>query len=129
MFEDPKLIDKTLQLSLAEETAPDDILNLLSVEMANTHGRDAAWKFFREHFSELRHRAPEFGFSRVVLATSRLCDEKSAKEVEKFFAEHKVEAAEKKVAAAVTSIRSCTDLKKRESVNLTRWLQKRNDAL
>ena len=102
---------------------------MIGGEMYNRKGRTAAWAFFRRHFAELRQKAPAFGFSRLIVATGRLCDQSSAAEVTKFFADHKVEAAEKRVEQAVTSIKLCTDMKRRESVNLSAWLRARGDRL
>ena len=104
---------------------------MISSELANPRGRAAAWSFFKKHFAELRKKAPEFGFSRLIAAGGHFCDEASRADVAKFFAEpaHHVEAAEKRVEAAVTSIRLCSDLKKREAANLSSWLRARGDRL
>jgi puromycin-sensitive aminopeptidase len=128
-FEDPALVERTLALSLSDEVPPEEALGIIGSELMNPRGRDAAWRFFRAHFSELRKKAPEFGFSRLIVFTGRLCDKNSAEEVTRFFAEHPVEAAEKRVAQAVTSIQLCKDLKRRESVNLGTWLRARGERL
>jgi puromycin-sensitive aminopeptidase len=128
-FEDPALVERTLQLSLGDEVPPEEALGIIGAELMNPRGRDAAWRFFRAHFDELRKKAPQFGFSRLIVYTGRLCDKRSAEEVSRFFAEHPVEAAEKRVAQAVTSIQLCNDLKRRESVNLGTWLRARGERL
>jgi puromycin-sensitive aminopeptidase len=121
-FEDPALVERTLQLTISDEIAPEDVSMLIGEELANPKGRAAAWKFFRAHFDELRKKTPDFRFSRLIVSTGKLCDPKSAEEVRSFFADHNVEAAERRVEAAVTSIKLCSDLRKREAASLSRWL-------
>jgi puromycin-sensitive aminopeptidase len=128
-FEDPALVDRTLQLTLGDDVPPEDVLRIIGLEMENPLGRAAAWSFFRKNFSQLRKKAPEFGFSRFMVAAGRLCEPKSAEELRAFFTEHKLEAAEKRVDAAATSIKLCTELKKREAANLSQWLHVHSDRL
>ena len=47
----------------------------------------------------------------------------------KLLAANKVEAAEERVDEAVTSNKLCSELKKRESANLSLWLRARGDRL
>jgi aminopeptidase N/puromycin-sensitive aminopeptidase len=121
-FEDPALIERTLALTLTDEVPSEDVMGMIAMVLSNPRGRAAAWAFFQKHFAELQKKAPAFGFSRVIVATGRLCDDAARAEVTKFFAAHPVEAAERRVAQAVQSIQLCSDLKKREAANLAKWL-------
>jgi hypothetical protein len=128
-FEDPALVERTLQLALADEVPAEDVSMLLGAELDNRKARAAAWRFIRGHFNEIKQKAPDFRFPRLILALGKLCEPAAADEVRKFFGEHKVEAAEKRVDDAVSSIRLCSDLKKREGAGLSLWLRARGDRL
>jgi puromycin-sensitive aminopeptidase len=129
-FEDPALVERTLQLSLSDEVPAEDTAMLVAYELLyNRRGRDPAWGFVRKHFAELRQKTPDFRFSRLILSLGQLCDPAAADGVQKFFAEHKVAAADKRVDEATTSIRLCSDLKKREAANLSSWLRAAGDRL
>lgn len=105
---DPKLLQKTLEFAMGSEVRSQDTVFVIAGVAANPKGRELAWKFVQEKWTELFTRYDGgFLLSRLVQTTSAdFTTEEKAKEVEAFFAVNKAPAAERAVKQSVEKIRS-----------------------
>jgi len=115
------LIRKTLDLSLTDEVRAQDMFYAAGNCAANSAGRELTWKYLQERWTDFERRLGEsqFLFGRIIsYATKDFTDPEKAKEVEKFFSEHKVASAERTVKQSIESI-----------LANSKWLQhNRNDV-
>ena len=104
---DPGLLRETLERSLSDEVrAQDTPLVIISVA-ANRFGRDLAWDFVKENWSELDRRYGKGGFMimRLVSIAEDFTTLERAAEVEEFFRANPVAGAQRTVRQALESIR------------------------
>ena len=113
-------LQETLERSMTDEVRAQDSVLVMVTTAANRHGRDLAWQFIKKNWSELDRRYGKGGFMimRLVSATQSFTTEERAKEVEEFFREHPVPAAQRTVQQSLEKIR----------LN-ARWLEKNRDEL
>lgn len=104
----PKQQQKTLEFAMGSEVRSQDTVFVIAGVAANPKGRELAWKFVQEKWTELFTRYDGgFLLSRLVQTTSAdFTTEEKAKEVEAFFAVNKAPAAERAVKQSVEKIRS-----------------------
>ena len=69
-----------------------------------------------------------FTSAEVVGATNVYCDASMHDQVQEFFTEHEVPTAQRTLKQALESIHTCTDLKSRQTPELSQWLQRRGAA-
>jgi hypothetical protein len=93
---------------MGSEVRSQDTVFVIAGVAANPKGRELAWKFVQEKWTELFTRYDGgFLLSRLVQTTcADFTTEEKAKEVEAFFAAHKAPAAERAVKQSVEKIRS-----------------------
>ena len=104
---DTTLLSETLERSLSDDVrAQDTPLVIISVA-ANRFGRDLAWDFVQENWSELNRRYGKGGFMimRLVSITEDFTTLERANEVEEFFESNPVAGAQRTVQQALESIR------------------------
>ena len=120
-FGDRALLSRTLERSLDDAfvRSQDTIRVMVSVAM-NHAGRDLAWEFLKENWSEFDRRYGEGGFAlmRLVGIGSLFTTEEKRQEVAEFFATHPAPAAE----------RSIRQGQERMAINIA-WLAKNREAL
>ena len=120
-FGDRSLLVRTLDRSLDEEyvRSQDAIRVLVSVAM-NRAGRDLAWDFLKDNWTELDRRYGEGGFAlmRLVSIGSLFTTEEKRQEVADFFAAHPAPAAERTIRQG----------QERMAINIA-WLAQNRDEL
>ncbi|BFZ15413.1 hypothetical protein BsWGS_18452 [Bradybaena similaris] len=122
--QDSELIQRVLNFSLSDKVRSQDTVFVIAGTTGTVAGRELAWKFFRDNFKLLNDRY-EGGFllSRLVQSTSNhFVTEEKALEVEAFFKEHPVPAAERTVQQNIENIRLNAKWLKRELEPVTRFL-------
>jgi aminopeptidase N len=125
-FEAPALVQRTLALTLTPDVRVQDVARFLASLLHEKATRQAAWQFVKSSYPQLKEKAPPYGFDRMAGATGSFCDEAARKDVSAFFAQpdHRLES-QRSLQQAQESIAVCTELKGRESANLTAWLRAR----
>ncbi len=106
---DPDLLQRTLEFSLSEEVRGQDTPLAVAGVAMNPLGRDLAWEFLREKWTEFDSRYGQGGFiiARVIsITTEDFTTLEKAGEVEAFFAAHPVPAAARTVRQSLERIRS-----------------------
>jgi aminopeptidase N/puromycin-sensitive aminopeptidase len=121
-FTDPKLLQRTLDLSVSPDVRSQDALSLLTSVMGNPAGEKLAWDFVQSHWDAVEKAGGPFASRRVVGATGTFCDAGTRDQVADFFAAHRVEAAERAYRQTIERINNCIDLKSQQEPQLASWL-------
>ena len=128
-FNDPKLLERTLEYAISPEVRSQDSLSLISAVMRNPAGTKLAWDFVRAHWSEIANLGGAFGGGTIVENTRSFCDAGMRDEVKDFFTTHQAPAAERALKQSVESINYCVDLKAQQGTQLASWLQSHGSAV
>ena len=94
-FREPRLVDRTLALSLTDRVATQDVVFLLARLLANPAARERTWGFVRKRWPALRRRMPPLLASRLIEATSALLEPSHRSEVAAFFRAHPLPSGER----------------------------------
>ncbi len=123
MFKNKKLLNKTLDFSLSEQAKSQDILKTISFTWSNVWGREIAFEYLKNHWSEILKKF-EGGhlFSRFVVPAGNFVREEEAEEVEKFFKKNSVPGIERTVAQVLEQIRSNAAWYKRDRKKIEEFL-------
>lgn len=121
-FENPKLLQRTLDFSVSPDVRSQDALNLLTSVMENPAGEELAWDFVQSHWDAVQERGGPFASAEVVHATSAFCDAGMRNQVVSFFSAHPVEGAQRTYRQAIERINNCVDLKSQQQPELASWL-------
>jgi cytosol alanyl aminopeptidase len=130
-FDDPKLVERMLRLTLDGTIRSQDLRYVFGPLFERRATRDVSYRFILEHFAELEKKIPSFIVGRTVWVMASLCDEARVGEAERFFRPRvaSIEGAEKHLSQAVEAGRLCAALAARQSPGLERWIGKKGPAL
>jgi hypothetical protein len=91
--------------------------------MSRSSSQDAAWAFVKENWDMLTKRLGVFqGIPRIAGAVGAFCTREKRTEVEQFFKQHPVPAAERALRQALERIDSCVAVKGRQAPAASAWL-------
>ena len=123
-FDDPKLLERTLQLTLTGDIRSQDIVREIAAVMRNPRGDRLAWNFVRQHWVDIDKSLGGYNTSGpLVAATGSFCDPELRAQVTDFFSVHPIPAAERTLQQSLETIRYCVDLKSQQAAPLAAWLQ------
>jgi puromycin-sensitive aminopeptidase len=122
-FQQPELLNSTLADSLSAKVRSQDSITLVAGVAANPKGRDLAWEFVRDNWAEFdrRYGGGGFGLMRLVSICSHFNSQEKADEVDSFFAEHPVPAAERTIRQALERVRLNIKWLEQNRQELTDW--------
>jgi len=129
-FNDPALLQKTLDFGLSPEVRNQD-LNIIASVMRNPKGSDLAWNFVKAHWDDLMKKAGGSisGASGVAFGgTGTFCDAQKRDDVKAFYDAHQIQGSQRNFRQAQESINYCIDLKQRQEQPLAQWLQQNTVA-
>jgi aminopeptidase N/puromycin-sensitive aminopeptidase len=121
-FSDPKLLQRTLDYAISPDVRSQDALRLISSVIENPAGEKLAWKFVQAHWDAVQKAGGPFASAEIVGATDSFCDARMRDQVAGFYAEHKIEAAERTYRQSIERINNCVDLKSQQEPQLASWL-------
>ena len=121
-FDDPKLLERTLEFAVSPDVRSQDALQLVGAVMDNPAGEKLTWDFIQSHWDAIAKAGGPFASAEVVQATSVFCDAGMRDQVTEFFSAHKVEAAERSYKQSIERINNCIDLKSHQEPLLASWL-------
>src|SRR6202140_5400820 len=127
-FNDPKLLQRTLDFAISPEVRSQDSLRVITTVMRNPAGRDLAWDFVRSHWDAVAKAGGPFASAAVVGATGVFCDTGMRDQVTEFFSTHKVAAAERTYKQSIERINNCVDFKSQQQPQLASWLGQHGTA-
>jgi aminopeptidase N/puromycin-sensitive aminopeptidase len=121
-FQSPELVERTLEFAVSDEVRSQDSWGLIALLLERRETQEQAWKFVREHWDRIARRATENSGAHIVEAAGSFCSVEKRDEVASFFAEHKVESADRTLAKALERIGDCTRLRAAQEPDLRQWL-------
>jgi aminopeptidase N len=127
-FQEPRLVERTLEYAISPQMRSQDAVGLISFLMQNPAVAKQAWDFVQAHWSVIENLGGAFAGGEIVQATSGFCDPAMRDEVETFFTTHPAPAAERSLKQSAERINYCVDLKARQSDRLAAWLQNRRTS-
>ena len=119
-FSDQELLNETLRRALSSDVRLQDSISVVTGVASNPLGRKLAWQFVKDNWTEFdqRYGSGGFGLMRLVSVCGNFTSTESLSDVENFFAEHPVPAAERTIRQATERIR----------LNI-KWLERNRDEL
>ncbi|HEU0022699.1 MAG TPA: ERAP1-like C-terminal domain-containing protein, partial [Dehalococcoidia bacterium] len=125
-FNQPELLQETLERSLTSEVRSQDTITVISAVAANIRGREPAWNFVKNNWAELdrRYGGGGFGIMRLVSITNQFADLEKLTDVETFFQEHPAPAAERTIRQALERIRLNAAWLENNRSELARWFSR-----
>ncbi|HZW79363.1 MAG TPA: ERAP1-like C-terminal domain-containing protein, partial [Candidatus Deferrimicrobiaceae bacterium] len=127
-FEDPKLIQRTLDYAISPEVRSQDALRLVRNVMQSPAGEKPAWDFILDHWSSVQKVGGPFASGEIVGGTGSFCDAHMRDQVTDFFTAHKIESAERTYRQSIERINDCIELKSQQETKLASWLGEHGSA-
>jgi aminopeptidase N/puromycin-sensitive aminopeptidase len=128
LFGDPVQLTRTLNFAISPMMRAQDAPQVIGAIMANPAGRQVAWDFVRQHWTEVEAKFSNYSDASVVQSTGVFCDTAKRNEVQQFFAEHKIPAAERELKLALEQINVCIDVRTHQQPLLQSWLQQHQSS-
>jgi aminopeptidase N len=128
-FNDPKLVQRTLDFGISPDVRSQDALGLITTVLANPAGQKLAWDFIQSHWDAVQKAGGPFASAQVVSTTNTFCDVRMRDQVVEFFAAHRIEAAERTYRQSIERINNCVDLKTQQEPQLASWLGQHGSAV
>ncbi|MCH8351430.1 MAG: M1 family metallopeptidase [Chloroflexi bacterium] len=106
-FTQPELLRETLERSLSSDVRSQDTISVVSGVAANLDGRDLAWEFVKDQWPEFdrRYGGGGFGLMRLVSICSHFTTQEQLADVEAFFQEHPIPAAQRTILQSLERVR------------------------
>ena len=122
-FQQPELLIATLEDSLSSKVRSQDSITLVGGVAANPKGRELAWEFVKSNWGEFdrRYGSGGFGLMRLVSICGNFNTQEKADEVDSFFSEHPVPAAERTIRQALERVRLNIKWLEQNREELTTW--------
>ena len=122
-FQQPELLNATLEDSLSSKVRSQDSITLVAGVAANPKGRELAWEFVKSNWGEFdrRYGGGGFGLMRLVSICGNFNTKEKADEVDSFFAEHPAPAAERTIRQALERVRLNIKWLELNRQELTTW--------
>jgi aminopeptidase N len=122
-FRDPALVQRTLQFAISPAVRTQDTATLIAGLIGQPWSRDAAWEFVKSNWQKLNDLLGVFqGIPRIAGAVGAFCSREKEADVEQFFKDHPVPAAERTLRQAFERIDACAALKDRQAGAASTWL-------
>jgi aminopeptidase N len=128
LFSDPNVLSGTLTYSISPQMRAQDAPGAIGAVMNNPAGSQLAWDFVRQHWTEVEAKLSNYSVGGIVEATAVFCDAGKRDEVQKFFTEHKIPAAEHALQQTLERIDGCIDLRAHQQAGLQDWLQQQKNV-
>jgi aminopeptidase N len=127
-FEDPKLLQHTLDYAISPDVRSQDAMQLITGVLRNPAGQTVGWNFVQQHWDAVVKAGGPSAGVRVVGATNSFCDAHMRDQVVDFFTAHEVEGGERTYRQSIERINNCVDLKSQQEPQLASWLGQRGAA-
>ncbi len=124
-FEEQNLLTTTLERSLDTDfVRTHNTIGIMARTAANPKGKDLAWDFLKANWSEFDRRYGEGGFGLMTLVSiaGRFTTQEKLEDVEKFFTDTPVPAADRTIRQALEAIRLNVAWLEKNRRSLEQWL-------
>jgi aminopeptidase N len=121
-FTDPSLLERALTYAVSPKVRNQDSAILFAIALQVPENRDAAWSFIQSHWNEIEPQLTTDSGSYIVGGAGSFCSAGARNDVQRFFAEHPVRAADVALKHALERIDGCIELRNLQEPNLKNWL-------
>jgi aminopeptidase N/puromycin-sensitive aminopeptidase len=121
-FEDPKLVERALDLAVSNKVRNQDAAFQLSMALTDDQNRRQAWQFIQTHWDQVQAQFTANMGATLVGSTQAFCSQADRDNVERFFATHKVAASDQALKHAIEHINGCIELRALQEPELKTWL-------
>lgn len=121
-FTNPALVNQTLQYTVSGKVRTQDTWILFATLLSNRETRAQTWEWMQQNWPQVQATFTTNSGARVVAAAGSFCTQSERSQVERFFTEHKVDAAERTLKKSLDAIDACIALRSSQQKELTRWL-------
>jgi aminopeptidase N/puromycin-sensitive aminopeptidase len=122
-FRDPKIVERVLELGVSDEVRNQDSAQLISAVLSNVDNQKIAWNWVKTNWPAVEKKNTMSSGPEIVSATRKFCSAEMHDDVQSFFSEHKVPAAERALKQSGEDINSCIKRRPRLLAELAEWLQ------
>ena len=112
-FREPKLIERTLDLTLNGEVRTQNSPYLLRGILLNKRARDRAWSFMKEHWDEMLRQFPDNSIPRMCEGIVGLVTSELEADAREFLAKHPVKQGTKQMEQHLERLRVAVACKER----------------
>ncbi len=121
-FRDPKIVARVLELGVSDEIRNQDSARLISAVLSNVDNQKIAWEWVKTHWPAVEKKNTMASGPEIVNATRKFCSAEMRDDVQNFFSEHKVPAAQRTLKQSGEDINSCIKRRPRLQAELDEWL-------
>jgi aminopeptidase N len=122
-FRQPDLVQRTLELAISPQVRSQDAPFLIGLDLRNPAGQQEAWNWLKTNWQLVVHKTSIWGAAGLVRATSAFCSPEMEPQVQSFFSQHPLPAAQRGLKQALESINSCINFRSHQGTNLANWLK------
>jgi aminopeptidase N len=121
-FSDPILLQRALTYAVSSRVRNQDSAILFAIALQIPENRDAAWTFIKTHWNQIEPQLTTDSGSYIVGNAGGFCSAAARDDVQRFFTEHPVRAADVAFKHAIEHIDGCIELRNLQEPNLKKWL-------
>ncbi len=121
-FEDPTLVQRTLDYVSSGKVRNQDSWILLAILLQQPETRQQTWTYIKANWDKVHAQFTTSSGNRVVSATGAFCSVQDRTDVQQFFTTHPVDAADRALRDALNNIDSCVKFRAQQQPNLQQWL-------
>jgi aminopeptidase N/puromycin-sensitive aminopeptidase len=124
-FRDPKIVSQVLELGVSDKIRNQDAAHLIGAVLSNPANQSVAWEWVKAHWAAVEKKTTMSSGPAIINATGSFCSTEMRDDVQNFFTEHKVPAAERTLKQSYEDISTCAKTRGHLQSDLAAWLQQR----
>jgi aminopeptidase N/puromycin-sensitive aminopeptidase len=121
-FDDPALLRRALDYAVSGKVRNQDAAVEFAIALQIPDSREIAWQYIKENWAKVQAQLTTEMGAILVSSTGGFCTAEAHKDVESFFAEHKVPSSSRSLKNALEHIDGCQELRTLQQPNLVKWL-------
>ncbi|HEY4357454.1 MAG TPA: M1 family metallopeptidase [Acidobacteriaceae bacterium] len=121
-FDDPALVRRTLDYVTSGAVRNQDSWIPMAIELSRYQTRPVAWEYIKANWDKVQAQFTMSSGNQIVGVTGSFCSPAAHKDVEDFFATHKVQAADRALKSALEAIDACIVFRNAQEPKLAQWL-------
>ena len=127
-FREPGVVERVLEFNVSENVRSQDASLLLARILRNTGNQKIAWDWVKAHWPDVEKKITTASGGEIVGATRRFCNEDMRDDVQNFFGDHKVPAAERALKQSFEDNSTCVKTRPRLQTELSMWVQQHQNG-
>ena len=122
LFTDPAFVTRTLDYTVSGQVRNQDSWIPIAMLLGGLDTREKTWTYIQQNWDKVHAQLTTNSGARIVNSAGSFCSVEKREEVAKFFATHKVDAAQRTLAKALDNINDCVHLRAAQEPSLHQWL-------